>query len=48
MCACGVATGDNEVRANVSLVTEQVLLQERHASDDARLSTSRERVQLEL
>lgn len=43
-----VDTGNDEVGANVALVAEQVLLQHRHAGDDAGLATRREGVQLEV
>jgi len=35
VCACWVYARDNEVCANVSLVAEEVLLQEGHAGHDA-------------
>lgn len=43
-----VAAGDDEVRANVALVAEEVLLEEGHAGDDAGLAAGGEGVQLEL
>lgn len=46
--ARGVAAGDDEVGANVALVAEEVLLEHRHAGDDAGLAACREGVQLEL
>jgi len=48
MCAGGVDTRNNEVGANVTLVTEQVLLQHGHAGDDAGLAASGEGVQFEV
>jgi hypothetical protein len=43
-----IAASDDEVRANVALVTEEVLLEEGHAGDDTGLTAGREGVQLEL
>lgn len=43
-----VDAGDDEVRADVALVPEQVLLQHGHAGDDAGLAARREGVQLQL
>ena len=48
MCAGGVDTRNNEVGANVTLVTEQVLLQHGHAGNDAGLAAGREGVQFEV
>lgn len=38
----------HQVRADVALVAEQVLLEQRHAGHDARLAARRQRVQLEV
>lgn len=48
MCAGGVDTRNNEVGANVTLVTEQVLLQHGHAGNDAGLAAGGEGVQFEV
>ena len=39
---------NDEIRADVALVLEEVLLQHRHAGDDARLAARREGVQFEV
>ena len=44
--ARGVDARDDEIRADVALVAEEMLLQERHAGDDARLAAGGEGVQL--
>lgn len=46
--ARGVDAGDDKVGADVALVLEEVLLEQRHARHDARLAARRERVQLKL
>ena len=46
--ACRVAACYHQVRADVALVPEQVLLEHRHARHDARLAACRQAVQLEL
>lgn len=46
--ASGVDTSNDEVGTNVALVTEQVLLQHRHAGDDAGLTACGEGVQFEV
>jgi hypothetical protein len=46
--ARGVDARHDEVRADVALVAEQVLLEHGHAGDDAGLAARRERVQLQL
>lgn len=46
--ARGVDAGHHQVGADVALVAEQVLLEQRHAGDHARLAARRERVQLQL
>ena len=46
--ASGVDTSNNEVGTNVALVAEQVLLQHRHAGDDAGLTAGGESVQFEI
>ena len=46
--ACGVHAGNDEVSANVTLVAEEMLLQHRHAGDDARFAAGREGVQFEV
>lgn len=43
-----VAAGHDQVRANVALVAEEVLLQHRHARHHARLAARRQAVQLQL
>lgn len=44
----GVNSGDHQIRSNMTLVSEEMLFEEGHTSDDAGLSTGREGVQLEL
>ena len=46
--AGGVDAGHDQVRADVALVAEEVLLEEGHAGDDARLAARREGVELEV
>lgn len=46
--ACGVTAGNDEVGANVALVTEQMLLEHCHAGDDAGLAARGEGVQFEV
>lgn len=46
--ARGVDTGNNQVRANVALVAEEVLLQHGHAGDDSRGPARREGVQFDV
>lgn len=43
-----VAAGNNEIRANMTLVSEQMLLEHRHASNDAWLAACGKRMKLEL
>lgn len=43
-----IAAGDDEVRADVALVAEEVLLEHRHAGNDAGLAAGGHGVQLEL
>lgn len=44
MCARGIDARDDEIGANVSLISEKVLLEHCHASGDAGWSASRQRV----
>lgn len=46
--AGGVDAGDNQVGANVALVAEQVLLEQRHAGHNAWLAARRQRMQLQV
>lgn len=46
--AGGVDAGNDEVRADVALVAEEVLFQHRHAGDDAGLAAGGESVQFEV
>lgn len=46
--ASGVDARDDEVGADMALVAEEVLLEERHAGDDAGLAARREGVELEV
>ena len=46
--ACRVTARDNQIRAYMPLVTEQMLLEECHAGDDAGLAACGEGMQLEL
>ena len=46
--ARGVDTGNHQVRADVSLVSEEVLLQHGHAGDDSRVPARREGVQFDV
>lgn len=46
--ASRIAAGDDEVCTNMTLVAEEVLLEEGHAGDDAGLAAGGEGVQLEL
>lgn len=48
MCTSGVTAGHNKVGANVSLVSEEVLLQHRHDSGNSGLAASGERMELEV
>jgi len=38
MCSRGVDTSDNEIGTNVTLILEEVLLEQGHASDDSGLA----------
>lgn len=46
--ACGVDTSDDEIGADVTLVSEKMLLEHRHTRHDSRFSAGGERVQLQL
>ena len=46
--SCRVAAGDDEVRANVALVAEEVLFEHGHGGDDARGAARGEGVQFEV
>lgn len=46
--AGGIHPGDDEIGADVALVSEQMLLEQRHACHDARLATRRQGVQFEV
>lgn len=48
VCARGIHAGHHEVGADVALVAEEVLLEHRHDSDDARAAAGGEGVQLEV
>ena len=45
---CGIYTCDDQVCADMSLISEEVLLEHGHAGDDARLAACGEGVQLEV
>ena len=46
--ACGVNAGDDEVRADVALVAEEVLFEQCHDSNDSRGAACAETVELEV
>jgi len=48
MGACGVATGNDEVGSNVTLIAEEMLLEHGHAGNDARFAAGGEGVQFEI
>lgn len=48
MCAGGIASSNDEVCANMTLVSEEVLLEHSHAGDNARLAACGKGVKLEL
>jgi hypothetical protein len=48
MSACGITASDDEVGTNVSLITEEMLLQHGHACHDARFATGGEGVEFEV
>lgn len=45
---CGIASCYDEVGADVSLIPEEVLFEERHHGDHARLAACGERMELEV
>lgn len=48
VCACGIAAGDDEVGADVALVAEEMLFEERHDGHDAGFAAGREGVEFEV
>lgn len=48
MSAGGIAARDDEIRADVALVPEQVLFQHRHDGGDAGFAARRQAVQLDV
>ena len=48
MGACGVATGNDEVGSNVTLIAEEMLLEHGHAGNDAGFAAGGKGVQFEI
>lgn len=48
VCTGGIAPSNDEVCANVTLVSEEMLLEHGHAGDNARLATCGKGVKLKL